>query len=220
MTQSPSHLATLLHGSDAAERERAWERFVADYSRLLLHAIRRTSRDHDEVMDRFAYVLEQLRADDYRRLRIWGGDGRSKITTWLVIVTQRLCTDYERKRYGRAPDGVRSRDVRDVRRQLADLVAEELQDDIHGGEHARDLADAEHELRGAELRTALARALATLEPADQLLLTLRFTDGLSAASIARALAMATPFHVYRRLHHLLEKLRGELRSVGIEDSVP
>jgi hypothetical protein len=45
-------LAALLEARDPADRDAAWERFAADNSRLILHAIRRMGRSHDTVMDR------------------------------------------------------------------------------------------------------------------------------------------------------------------------
>jgi DNA-directed RNA polymerase specialized sigma24 family protein len=67
---------------------------------------------------------------------------------------------------------------------------------------------------------ALDAALATLSPSDQVLLRLRFDDGLSAQQIARTLHYPTPFHVYRRINALLARLRELLRARGIESSVP
>jgi DNA-directed RNA polymerase specialized sigma24 family protein len=71
-----------------------------------------------------------------------------------------------------------------------------------------------------ELLDALDAVLATLAPADQLLLRLRFDDGLSAQQIARTLHYPTPFHVYRRINALLAELRAMLRARGIESPVP
>jgi DNA-directed RNA polymerase specialized sigma24 family protein len=78
----------------------------------------------------------------------------------------------------------------------------------------------EGSLRALELSGALEEALATLAPADQVLLKLRFDDNLSAQQIARMLRFPTPFHVYRRINALLATLRETLRARGIENSVP
>jgi RNA polymerase sigma factor (sigma-70 family) len=216
-------LRALLQGVDASERERAWEQFVSAHSRLILHAIRRNGGSHDDVMDRYAYVLEQLRVDDFRRLRTWVGRGNCRLTTWLVVVVNRLCTDHLRRQYGRnRGTGTDAVQERQRRRRLVEFVAEELQQDAAGadadgepGGHA-----AEARLRAAELHDALAGAVSQLPPADQLLLTLRFRDALSAAQIARAMSLPTPFHVYRRLNQLFETMRRALRTLGVEDPVP
>jgi len=97
----PPELVGLLNASDPAAREVAWASFVKSHSRLLLHVARSIGRDYDAAMDAYAYLLELLRADDCRRLRAYAADGRSKFTTWLVVVARRLCLDHLRHRYGR-----------------------------------------------------------------------------------------------------------------------
>src|SRR5258707_5460889 len=109
----PQELAQLLNASDSPTRDAAWEAFLTTHSRLLLHTARSLNRDHDAAMDGYAYVLEALRESDYRRLRAYAADGRSKFSTWLVVVTRRICLDFHRRRYGRARDtGVDPREVR------------------------------------------------------------------------------------------------------------
>jgi len=219
----PPELAALLDASDAATRDAAWEAFVGAHSRLILHSIRRLGGTHDVVMDRYAYVLEQLRADDCRRLRTWAGRRDSGIGTWLVVVVTRLCHDHHRRQYGRdRPAGAGAEQERALRRTLADLVAGELNPELvaapaDSGEGA---GDPEQALRAAELHAALAGAVSALAPADQLLLTLRFRDGLSGAAIARAVGLPSPFHVYRRLGGLYAELRTALARRGVEDPVP
>jgi DNA-directed RNA polymerase specialized sigma24 family protein len=71
-----------------------------------------------------------------------------------------------------------------------------------------------------ELRDALQRALDTLDPADRLLLRLRFEDGLSVPLVAKALGVASPFPLYRRLEKLLGALREALERAGVHDASP
>jgi len=216
----PSELESLL-SCDAASREQAWAAFVAGVSRLLLHVARARGGDHDAVMDRYAYILEQLEKDDFRRLRAYRSDGRALFTTWLVVVARRLCLDHQRQRYGRArnagdngrgPDPERAQ----ARRLLADLVVDAVDPDLIAG----DAALPDQEIRALELRAALTEALQDLEPEARLLLRLRFDDGLAASEIARILKLPTPFHVYRRINQQLATLRDRLERVGIEDAVP
>jgi RNA polymerase sigma factor (sigma-70 family) len=218
----PPLLTVLQNSSDPAERERAWAGFVAEHTGLILFAIRRHGGgSRDAVMDRYAFVLEQLKLDDFRRLRAWVNDGRSQFGTWLVVVVGRLCHDHHRARYGRSPTSNPERNaVHERRRRLADLVAEELNPELtqEGGDG--EAPDPGIMLRRAELQETLARAVAAIETTDQMLLTLRFRDGRSAPEIARIMAFPTPFHVYRRLNHLLDVLRRDLRSRGVEDSAP
>jgi RNA polymerase sigma factor (sigma-70 family) len=100
MREVPPHLSRLLSGD--GDRAVAWEAFVAEHSRLLLHVARTGTTKYDDAMDAYAYVLERLREDDYRRLREFAQDPRAKLTTWLVVVARRLSIDHYRRRYGRA----------------------------------------------------------------------------------------------------------------------
>ena len=206
-TALPPDLSGLFTG-DGDAREGAWAVFLQAHSRLLLSVCRNLGRDHDAAMDAYAYLLEQLRKDGFHRLHQYAVDGRSKFTTWLVVVARRLCLDYQRHTYGRARDGqAESAEQRTTRRRLIDLVAVEI--DIGAIADPLD-TDPEQSLLQKEQRTHLERVLAGLEPRDRLLLKLRFEDDLSAREIGTVMGFATPFHVYRRLNTLLAGLRTRL----------
>jgi RNA polymerase sigma factor (sigma-70 family) len=211
-------LSGLLEAADPAAREAAWKTFVEAHSRLLLYTARKLDRDYDATMDAYAYLLEQLRRDDFRRLRAYVSDARSKFTTWLVVVARRLCLDRLRQRYGRAPEAEpANREARAVRRRLVDLLAEELDAAVLGDTAG---GDPETQLRAKELSRTLTGVLGDLEPRDQLLLKLRFEDELPAREIARLMRFATPFHVYRRINTLLERLRAALARHGVQGPEP
>jgi RNA polymerase sigma factor (sigma-70 family) len=212
-------VSRLLDAADPAAREEAWKAFLETHSRLLLHTARRLGRDYDATMDAYAYLLEQLRRDDFQRLRAYVSDERSKFTTWLVVVARRLCLDHLRERYGRPADaGARGREARLVRRQLVDLLAEELDASSLTAHATAD--NPETQLRTDELSRALTAALDGLEAHDRLLLKLRFEDGLPAREIGQIMGFATPFHVYRRLNTALGRLQAALRQRGIESPEP
>ena len=210
----PAELSWLLAASDTNAQDQAWAAFVAEHSRLLLSVARSLNSDRDAAMDGYTYVLEQLRADGCRRLRAFAPDGRSKFSTWLVVVARRLCVDQRRSRYGRMRDDD-SVAVMAARRRLLDLVAEMDPDEI-----ASKGVDPSQSLQAGELHEALEAALARLAPADRVLLKLRFEDDLSAREIAAVLRMPTLFHVYRRLDALLKELRAALRTRGVEEAEP
>lgn len=213
----PPELSAIFLAPDQKSRENAWEQFVQVHSRLLLYAARSLGRDHDGAMDRYSFVLERLRGEDFHRLRTYASDGRTRFTTWLLVVTRRLCLDHYRQRYGRtgsnaAEDNFSSRD-RAARRRLADSIVEPidpalLDDHKHPG--------AELELESSQVQTHLDAALAALGPRDRLMLKLRFEDDLSAREIAGITGFPTPFHVYRRLNALLAGLRAALHKSGID----
>lgn len=217
----PPELSALLGAPDAASRERAWSEFIEKHSKLILHTVRAFHRDYDAVMDCYAYALERLRQDDFRRLRSYVADGRGKLTTWLTVVVRRLTLDHRRARYGRIRGktaiGAGEEEIRTARRNLADLVSEQL--------HPEQLADPadgtpERELRCRQLAEVLECAVAGLGPRDRLLLRLRFDDDLSAREVAEIMHFPTPFHVYRRMNRVLETLRNALERSGVDGPTP
>jgi RNA polymerase sigma factor (sigma-70 family) len=216
----PPELSALLDAVDPEAREAAWQAFLETYGRLLLHTARGVGRDYDAAMDAYAHLLEQLRRDDCRRLRAYTPTERAKFTTWLVTVSRRLCVDHLRRRYGRAADapaGTPAAGQQAARRQLADLLAAEVDIDVLPDSTA---ADPQARLQAEALTRAVVAALGELAPRDRLLLKLRFEDDLSAREIGRILRFPTPFHVYRRLNLLLARLRELLRRRGVHGPEP
>ncbi len=221
-TRLPAELARLLSAEDDAAREAAWAGLLESYSRLLLYLARSLGGDHDAAMDRYAFILERLSQDDFRKLRTYRCDGRAKFSTWLSVVARRLCLDCHRERYGRvrpAPAGHRSTsaDSMACRRALATLTNGAIEVTALADPNA---ADPEAEVRLAELRSALAGALRDLEPSDRLLLTQWFKEGRSGAEIASALGYCDATHVYRRLRTVCGRLRDRLEQRGIQEARP
>ena len=204
----PAELARLLDAGDDHAHDRAWTEFLAAYSRLVLHACRSRAQDYDGAMDAYAYVLERLREGNCRRLRAYAVDRRSAFTTWLVVVTKRLCIDLARQRFGRTEKGAADVWDRDLcRRRLVELTAEEI--DL-GTIPDPSEQTPETEFEAASLHETLHHAITGLDAQDRLLLALRFEDGLTAERIASILRLPTPFHVYRRLTRILGVLRERL----------
>ena len=216
----PEVLERLLAAADERARDEAWTRFVDEHSRLLLYVARRNTPDYDAAMDAYAFVLEKLREHELHRLRGYAADGRGKFTTWLVVVSRRLCLDFHRHRYGRSPNAGSTDDAGDARaarRRLVDLALATVDDslDSQAGDD-----DPDVNLRREELERALGLAMKELTAPDRLLLALRFHDGLSGAEIASLLHFASPFHVYRRLKHVQATLRERLARLGVQSSAP
>jgi RNA polymerase sigma factor (sigma-70 family) len=210
-----SELANLLAAPPAA-RDDAWAEFLRAYSPVVLRVARSLGGDHDAVMDRYAYVLDQLRAEDCRRLRAYDRPGAGDFTLWLVVVVRRLCLDQYRVRYGRARQQTagtgESADVRRTRRRLVDLVGDEIDPSAI---MSRDDTPDEAVIR-AERSATLERALAALDPRDRLLMRLRFAEEMSAREIAELMRFPTVFHVYRRLDAVLRVLRDGLTRAGLD----
>lgn len=211
---SPAALERLLGAADSSARESAWSEFLDEYNRLILHGARSLGGPQDAVMDRYAFVLERLRRDDFARLRGYAADGRGKFTTWLLVVVRRLCLDEARSRYGRQRGG--SPELHRQRREVADLVAVEFDPDLL--ETAG--PSPEQAARMSDLRERLRGAVEQLDSRERLMLRLRYHDEVAVAEMARILSFPNVFHVYRRLNHVLEKLRDALRDAGVEDARP
>ena len=207
-------LQALFAPANDVEREKAWAHFLARSSDVLLHVARRMGGDDDAVMNRYAFILDALSRDDYRRLRAYAGT--SSFETWLAVVARRLCLDEYRHRYGRAQsesDAPTAR--RATRRNLSDLVSSELGLDelLANADATPDVA-----LEQREWRSALEAALARLGTQDRVILRLRFEDGVSVPEIARLLRIGSPFALYRRLNRILAELRRTLEAAGIRDA--
>ena len=214
-------LLRLLEAEDPAGRDSAWAEFVAEYSRLILHVARSVCGNHDAAMDGYAYVLEHLCGDDFSRLRAFVADGRSEFSTWLLVVAQRLCFDYQRKRYGRS----RPREGRaafaeeesQVRVRLVDLIGENVE--ITGIVDENGL-DPERAVRVKQVHAAVESALGALSPRERLLIKLRFEDGCSDPEIAQNLELPTRWHAYRLMSETLNKMKTSLSRNGISESEP
>jgi len=213
-------LKVLLETPEPAERDAAWERFIAGYTGIILHTARRVCADRDGAMDCYALVLEQLRADDFKRLRHFIADGRSEFSTWLLVVTQRICLDEKRRRFGRirgTQEGTYATAAREARHRLANLVGADV-DLAALPDDATDNPEAG--MRARQMHAAIDSALGKLDARERLLVRLRFEDELDMPEIARALELPSRFHAYRMLSGILLKLRTSLASNGISDGAP
>jgi len=211
----PPEIARLLEAADEAAREQAWDDFVSAFSRLLLHTARSVAHDHDAAMDAYVKVLEELRADGFRRLRGYEAVTHAKFTTWLVVVVRRLCLDHRRQRYGRTQSA--NPDASAARRRLAELVGE----DVDAAQIA-DTADGPASVLEKKERSHLLESCRDeLDPRDQLLLKLRFEDEQPVRAIAELMGYRTVFHAYRRLEAVLaddRELAGRTRQMGGQEA--
>lgn len=215
----PPELAVLLNGRDPETREDAWSALLERYNGLLLKAAGTFGDDYDRRMDRYGFIVEGLRKDDFRRLRSFQARPESGFASWLLVVARRLCLDHQRATYGRGGRSAHpERADRDLaaRRRLADLAGVALEPDSLAGS----VTNPEQRLRERELHDALDSVLASLEPRDRLLLKLRFEDDRPVREIVDVMGFPSIFHVYRRLRHALAEARGRLEARGIGGPAP
>jgi RNA polymerase sigma factor (sigma-70 family) len=215
----PAEVSALFVADREESREAAWEAFLGRYSLLIRHTAAGLGSEYDLAMDRYAFVLEQLHRDNFRRLRRFQPGGSGQFSTWLVVVVRRLCLDHHRRLYGRAaptpPDAWRAGELRKQRRRIAHL-ATDLED--LGALPDTGRASITTEFSQRERREVLSRTMAGLEPGDRVLLRLRFEENLTAREIAHRLGYDSQSQVYRRLDTLFSNLRNSLRRAGIESA--
>jgi RNA polymerase sigma factor (sigma-70 family) len=217
----PPELARLLAAADDVSRERAWTEFVGTYSRLILHAARSATSTYDEGMEAYTAALDGLRADGQRKLRNYSIDPRSRFSTWLVVVVRRIAIDKQRERYGKISaeekkSGVVSSE-RAARARLARLAAPNI--DLESLPDSIGLR-ADESLQREDLYASLESAIAELDERDQLLLTLRFVDDLTARRIAELQGWDDQMSVYRRINQITAQLRKKLEARGVDSPIP
>jgi RNA polymerase sigma factor (sigma-70 family) len=220
MPDRPAELNRLLASAAPGDREVAWASLVRTHSDLLLRTARFFGGDHDAVMDRYAFILEQLQRDDFHRLRSYQPDDRASFEIWLVAVARRLCLDHHRQKYGRvsSPDqDARAAASRSGRRRLVDLVGESLE---VGAIVDQARASPDEDLAARDLAAALADTISALDHRDRLLLRLLFEQDLPAREVAGLMGFPTLFHVYRRRNQVLSQLRWALEQRGVEGPEP
>jgi RNA polymerase sigma factor (sigma-70 family) len=210
----PPDVARLLDASDPQILESAWAAFLRTYNSVLLRAARAIGPEYDGAMDRYAHVLEQLRQDDFRRLRRCAASPPDDFSVWLAVVARRLSLDHYRGRYGRPrPSRSGTTGARQTRRRVVDLLASGTEmdrvPDVREGPIDEAVASRE---RASALRAAIER----LSARDRLLLRFRFDEECTAAEIGRLMAFPTMFHVYRRLNAVLGQLRRALERDGFD----
>ena len=149
----------------------AWQAFVTRYQRLVFARVVRTlaqfgkANDHAAAEDFTADIFAMLIADDCAQLRRF--EGRSKLSTWLDVVTRRVTI--------RAISRVQSRQRNVVPDANLDTIAGASGDD-----------DAISKVDPATVRAAMSQ----LVEADQMVLHLFYFERQSYAEIAERMGLS------------------------------
>lgn len=99
---SDENATTLIERLSSGRVDAAWKEFLARYSPLIMHVVRRYESDHDRSTDCFVHICGALSDDGFRRLRSYRPDSPARFKTWLMAVVAHLCIDWRRKEMGRA----------------------------------------------------------------------------------------------------------------------
>ena len=94
-------VTALLERLSSGRVDAAWGEFLARYSPLIMHVVRRYESDHDRSSDCFVHACGALSDDGFRRLCSFRPDGPARFRTWLMAVVAHLCIDWRRKEQGR-----------------------------------------------------------------------------------------------------------------------
>ena len=171
----------------------AWDSFVAQYSNLIYHTIKKTLNLHhvetraDFVEDLYQEFFLSLLRNEYKKLRQFRGAHGCSLPNWLRILAARLTIDFLRKR---APTSG----------EVAGAVSR------HGPDPAEPLLNEQEE-------KLLNQAIQTLSPRDRILLDLCYRQALASEQIATLLKTSVSA-VYAQKSRVLEKIREVLRRSG------
>lgn len=91
----------LLERLSSGRVDSAWNEFLARYSPLIMHVIRRHDAGDGPATECFNYVCAALSDNGFRRLRSFRPDGPACFKTWLMAVVSNLCVDWHRQQQGR-----------------------------------------------------------------------------------------------------------------------
>jgi RNA polymerase sigma factor (sigma-70 family) len=91
----------LLERLSSGRVDSAWSEFLARYSPLILHVIRRHDAGDGPATECFDRVCAALSDNGFRRLRGFRPDGPACFKTWLMAVVSNLCVDWHRQQQGR-----------------------------------------------------------------------------------------------------------------------
>jgi RNA polymerase sigma factor (sigma-70 family) len=171
----------------------AWDSFVAQYSNLVYHTIKKTLNLHhvetraDLVEDLYQEFFLSLLRDGYKKLRQFRGTHDCSLASWLRILAARLTIDFLRKQAPTSGEvsGAMSR---------------------HGPDPAEPLLNEQQE-------RLLNQAIQTLSPRNRILLDLCYRQALGSEQIA-ALLKTSVNAVYTQKSRVLEKIREALRKSG------
>ena len=91
----------LLERLSSAGVDAAWGEFLARYSPIIKHVVRRHFEDADRAEECFGHACGALSDDGFRRLHSFRSDGPAQFKTWLMAIVSNLCVDWRRSRQGR-----------------------------------------------------------------------------------------------------------------------
>jgi RNA polymerase sigma-70 factor (ECF subfamily) len=188
---------TLVAQAQAGDRAALETLLAAEQARIYRYTLRMCGHSADA-----ADVLQETLLTVARSIQEFRGE--ANLSTWLYSIAQSFCSK-KRRRPKHAPQ------------QLASLET----DAPHEANRLVDDSDTPEDTTAQhELRTALDRAIATLEPMYREVLLLRDVEGLTAPEVGEVLGLSVAA-VKTRLHRARAALREALApTLGFEIAAP
>jgi RNA polymerase sigma factor (sigma-70 family) len=189
-------LQALLAGDNAA-----WQKFILIYSNFIYRAIIKYTDDYDEKMAVYLHILEKLNENGFERLRAFAF--KSKLSTWLTVVSRRLALDFLRSKYGR---DFRLKKIRvvsidaepDYLKLLADPVTPE-----------KVLAVSEQQELRERLEADLRLSMAALSDQERLAVQLVYFQGLRIREVGKLLKLPA---AYKFMGRALQKIKAKMET--------
>lgn len=171
-------------------QENAWHEFVRRYQRLIYAQVARSAARlsielaEAEREDICAQVFSALLSNDMRSLRSF--DGRSKLSTWLTVVSRRVC-------------------IRELQKRRSDRQQQTLPENVK----AQSVDGLSHMIR-CEDQNRLRETMDALEAADREILQLYYDQNMCYQEISLKLGISVNT-VGPKLTRAHDRLRKRLR---------
>ena len=195
-------LFSTLHTTDlylavgcAQSSERAWRRFVVAYEKHVNDVAKFVSPTRDAARELAANILSDLFMPDRSGYsRIASFDGQQSLATWLRVIINRRAINQGLLKWNSFEHLDRLKDIVDQ------ASTSKIEAAVRRGEYEAILTDC------------FRLASESLTRHEQLLLLLRYEEGLRVFEVARVLAIH-PTRVTHQLHHVHVKLQKKIVSL-------
>jgi RNA polymerase sigma factor (sigma-70 family) len=179
----------------------AWQKFILQYSNYIYHAVIKYTDDYDEKMAIYLHILEKLHENGFERLRSFAF--KSKLSTWLTVVSRRLALDFLRSRYGRDFSLKKIRVVSiDAEPGYLKLLADTATPE-------NEMAASEQQEQRKRLESDLHLALVALSDQERMAVQLVYFQGLKIKDVGKLLKRPS---AYKFLGRALQKIKAEMEK--------
>jgi RNA polymerase sigma factor (sigma-70 family) len=178
----------------------SWQTFVIKYSNYIYKAIVKYIDDYDEKMNVYLEVLEKLKKNQFEKLKNFRF--RSRLSTWLTVVTRNITIDYLRSTYGR---DFRLKQITTLSYDTHQHIMNKLSDQKNP---ETEMIQKKSELSRAEFLGQLEKIIRDLDPKESLLIKLVYFKGIKIKDAGDMLNIPS---VYKSLSRIIKKIRNRVQ---------